>query len=59
MTAHLTDPGYRPEAARQSRKSLDQMFTSFAHTTAGPYNLDIARLLVSGDPASAFLRKKR
>ena len=58
VTAHLTDPGYRPEAARQSRKSLDQMFTSFAHTTAGPYNLDIARLLVSGDPRFGFPPKE-
>jgi zinc protease len=58
VTAHLTDPGYRPEAARQSRKSLDQMFTSFAHTTAGPYNLDIARLLVSGDTRFGFPPKE-
>ena len=58
ITAHLTDSGYRPEAARQSRKSLDQMFTSFEHTTAGPYNLDIARLLVSGDTRFGFPPKE-
>jgi zinc protease len=50
ITAHLTDPGYRPEAARQARKALDQLYTSFEHTAAGPYNLEIAPLLASGDP---------
>ena len=34
------------------------MFTSFAHTTAGPYNLDIARLLVSGDTRFGFPPKE-
>jgi len=54
----ITDPGCRPEAARQSRKSLDQMFTSFEHTAAGPGNLDIARLLVSGDTRFGFPPKE-
>jgi len=50
ITAHLTDPGFRPEAARQARKALEQTYRSFAHTTAGPYNLEVARLLADGDP---------
>ena len=49
ITAHLTDPGYRPEAARQVRKSIDQSYTGFAHTASGPYNLEIPKLLASGD----------
>jgi zinc protease len=49
ITAHITDPGYRPEAARQARKAIEQMYTSFEHTAAGPYNLEIAKLLASGD----------
>ena len=58
IAAHLTDPGYRPEAARLSRKSLEQMFTGFEHTAAGPYNLDVARLLVSGDSRFGFPAKE-
>ncbi|MCX6951518.1 MAG: pitrilysin family protein, partial [Verrucomicrobia bacterium] len=49
ITAHIVDPGYRPEAARQARKSLDQTYTSFEHTASGPFNLEVAPLLVSGD----------
>ncbi len=49
ITAHLTDPGYRAEAARQARKSLDQTYLNFEHTAGGPFSLEIARLLANGD----------
>ncbi len=49
-TARLTDPGFRPEAARQVRKAIDQIYLSFEHTAAGPFNLEVQRLLRSGDP---------
>ena len=49
LAAHLTDPGYRPEAARQARKSLEQAYLNFEHTASGPFNLEIVRLLASGD----------
>ncbi len=49
-TARITDPGFRPEAARQAKKALDEAYLSFAHTAAGPFNLEVARLLASGDP---------
>ena len=49
ITAHLTDPGFRPEAARQAGKALEQTYRSFAHTTSGPYNLEVSRLLAGGD----------
>ncbi len=49
LTAYLTDAGYRPEAARQVAKGLEQTYTSFEHTAAGPFNLDVAKLLASGD----------
>ncbi|MBI4626555.1 MAG: insulinase family protein [Verrucomicrobia bacterium] len=49
ITAHLTDPGYRPEAARQAAKSLEQMYLSFEHTAGGPFTLEVPRLLASGD----------
>jgi zinc protease len=50
VAARITDPGFRPEAARQAKKSLDEMYLSFAHTASGPFTLEVARLIVSGDP---------
>ncbi len=50
LTAYVVDPGYRPEALRQARKVMDQMYTRFAHTPAGPMQTEIPRLLASGDP---------
>lgn len=50
IAARLTDPGYRPEAARQSRKMIDQAYLSFEHTAGGPFTLEVAKLLASGDP---------
>ncbi len=49
LTAYLTDAAYRPEAARQALKSLEQTYTSFEHTASGPFNLEVAPLLASGD----------
>jgi zinc protease len=49
IAARITDPGFRPEAARQARKSLEEMYLSFAHTASGPFTLEVARLIVSGD----------
>src|SRR5207342_899531 len=46
----LTDPGYRPEALWESRKGLEQLYLSFAHTANGPLSTDIANLLANGDP---------
>jgi len=49
IAAHLTDPGFRPEAARQTQKGLDQTYKNFEHTAAGPYNLEVPKLLASDD----------
>ena len=49
-TARITDPGFRPEADRQIRKSLEQMYVSFQHTASGPLTLEVPRLISSGDP---------
>lgn len=49
IAAHLTDPGYRPEAARQLQKGLEQLYLSFEHTANGPLSLEVARLVASGD----------
>ena len=50
IAARITDPGFRPEADRQVRKALEQIYTSFEHTANGPFTLEVARLLASGDP---------
>ncbi|HEY0968581.1 MAG TPA: insulinase family protein [Opitutaceae bacterium] len=49
-TAFIVDPGYRPEAERQLRKGLEQLYTRLAHTPQGPLQLDFSRLLAGGDP---------
>jgi zinc protease len=49
VAARISDPGYRPEAARQARKAIDQIYLGFAHTASGPFTLEVARLLASGD----------
>lgn len=49
LTAHLTDPGYRPEAARQARKTFEQAYLSFEHTAGGPFTLEVPKILASGD----------
>lgn len=48
--AHLTDPGYRPEALRQVRKGIEQLYNSFAHTPNGPLSTEVPNLLAGGDP---------
>ncbi|MDD2763366.1 MAG: insulinase family protein [Opitutaceae bacterium] len=50
LTAYIVDPGYRPEAQRQARKLIEQMYNRFAHTPEGPMQTEIPRLLASGDP---------
>ena len=49
MTARVTDPGFRPEAARQAKKAIEEMYLSLAHTPDGPFTLEVERLLASGD----------
>ncbi len=50
LAAYVADPGYRPEALRQARKVLEQMYTRFAHTPSGPMQTEVPRLLAHGDP---------
>lgn len=49
LAAHVTDPGYRPEALRQAHKGIEQLYTSFEHTPNGPLATEVANLLASGD----------
>lgn len=50
LTAFIVDPGYRPEALRQAEKVIDQIYTRFAHTPAGPLQTDVPCRLAGGDP---------
>jgi zinc protease len=47
--AFLTDPGYRPEAIRQVQKGAEQLYARLEHTPDGPLQLEVERLLASGD----------
>ena len=57
ITARITDPGFRPEAARQARKQLEELYLSFEHTAGGPFTLEISRMLASGDPRFGLPQK--
>ncbi len=48
--AHLTDPGFRPEADRQMRKAITQYYDRLAHIPEGPLQIEVPRLLANGDP---------
>jgi zinc protease len=50
LAAELSDPGYRPEALREARKKLEQLYSMFKHTASGPLATEIAPLLADGDP---------
>lgn len=50
MAAEITDPGFRPEAARQAQKAYEELYLRLAHIPNGPFTLEVNRLLASGDP---------
>jgi zinc protease len=50
LGAFVTDAGYRPEALRQARKGIEQLYASFQHTPNGPLATEVANLLANGDP---------
>ena len=49
IAAELTDAGWRPEALRQARKGLEQMYLGFEHTANGPMSTEVANLIAGGD----------
>ncbi|MDB6152590.1 MAG: peptidase domain protein [Chthoniobacteraceae bacterium] len=50
LGAQITDAGYRPEALRQARKGIEQLYLSLEHTPNGPLSTEVANLLAGGDP---------
>jgi zinc protease len=49
LTASVADPGYRPESLRIARKRIEAAYLSFEHTEGGPIELEVERMLASGD----------
>jgi zinc protease len=54
LTAYLTAPGYRDEAARQFEKNLDPLYTQLKHTAEGVMNNEVVAFMHSGDPRWGF-----
>ena len=50
LCAYLTDPGYRSESISQIRKNLGPYYAQLATVVEGPLQLEVPRLLASGDP---------
>jgi zinc protease len=49
LAAYLTDAGWRPESIRVAHKNFEQLYTRLAHIPDGPLQLEVPRLLASGD----------
>ncbi len=49
IVAQLTDAGWRPEALRQARKGIEQMYLGFEFTSNGAMAREVAPLLANGD----------
>lgn len=58
LTAYLTAPGYREEAARQFEKNLDPLYTQLQHTAEGVMNNDVVAFMHSGDERWGFPKKE-
>ncbi len=54
LTAYLTAPGYRDEAARQFEKNIDPMYTQLQHTAEGVMNNEVVAFMHSGDARWGF-----
>lgn len=53
LTAYLTDPGFRPEAERQFKAMLPNIYAQIKHTEQGPMS-EMASWFVSNDPRFVF-----
>jgi zinc protease len=53
LTAYLTDPGFRPEAERQFKAMLPNIYAQIKHTEQGPMS-EMSSWFVSNDPRFVF-----
>lgn len=49
FAALVTDPGYRPESARQFAKAIDQFYNRLERTVEGRLQLEAPRAMANGD----------
>ncbi|WP_309380002.1 M16 family metallopeptidase [Cerasicoccus frondis] len=49
LTAYLTAPGYREEAARQARKAYDEMSIEMARTVEGVWSDQVGKFIAGGN----------
>ncbi|ATC64641.1 peptidase M16 [Nibricoccus aquaticus] len=59
LAAYLTDAGWRPESIRVAHKNFEQLYTRLAHIPDGPLQLEVPRLLASGDPRFGLPSKEQ
>ncbi|MBL9130584.1 MAG: insulinase family protein [Verrucomicrobiaceae bacterium] len=58
LTAYLTAPGYRVEAARQFEKGIDPLYTQLQHTAEGIMNNEVMLFTHGGDTRWGFPTKE-
>jgi Predicted Zn-dependent peptidases len=49
LAATIIDPGYRPEAQLTARRRMEPFYARLATDPAGPLNLQVPKILASGD----------
>lgn len=59
LTAYLTAPGFRDEAARQFEKNIDPLYTQLQHTAEGVMNNDVVAFIHSDDQRWGFPAKEQ
>jgi zinc protease len=50
ITALITDPGYRPEALWQARRSIEQSYEAQDHSLGAPFAREVSAIITNGDP---------
>jgi len=58
LAAYITDPGYRPEAARVAQKHIDELYNSINHNPEGPLETIIPRKIAGNDPRFGLPEKE-
>jgi zinc protease len=50
IAAHITDPGYRPEALKVAHNTIPQLYRQLEHTPEGVMQTTVGRYMANGDP---------